>query len=265
MFYYLSKTMWLLIQPVGLICLIFAGILLLLLFKRTRIATWLAFLGLCFALVATQTNAGRLLLQPLENRFARPDTPPASDEIAGIVVLGGAFDGYVTRIRGGFELGASGDRMVEALRLARLYPDKPVIVSGGEASLIGQTEGDASIASRFFASFGIPSDRVVLEDKSLNTHENAVLSKAVMERYGEGDWLLVTSAFHMPRSIGAFRVQGIEPVPWPVDYKTAGTESFAVGRDDPTEALVETNLAIREWIGLAVYAATGRISDYFPR
>lgn len=265
MFYYLSKTLWLLIQPVGLICLIFAGILLLLLLKRIRIAAWLAFLGLCFALVATQTNAGRLLLQPLENRFARPDTPPASDEIAGIVVLGGAFDGYVTRIRGGFELGASGDRMVEALRLARLYPDKPVIVSGGEASLIGLTEGDASIASRFFSSFGIPANRVVLEDKSLNTHENAVLSKAVMERYGEGDWLLVTSAFHMPRSIGAFRVQGIEPVPWPVDYKTAGTESFAVGRDDPTEALVETNLAIREWIGLAVYAATGRISDFFPR
>ena len=264
MFYYLSKTLWLLIQPVGLICLIFAGILLFLLLKRIRVAVWLAVLGLCFGLVATQSNAGRLLLQPLENRFSRPESPPAPDKVAGIVVLGGAFDGYVTRVRGGFELGASGDRMVEALRLARLYPDKPVIVSGGEASLIGLTEGDAPIASRFFTTFGIAADRIVLEDKSLNTHENAVLSKAVMERYGEGDWLLVTSAFHMPRSVGAFRMQGIEPVPWPVDYKTAGTESFSVGRDDPTEALVETNLAMREWIGLAVYAATGRISEFFP-
>ena len=264
MFFFLSKIAWLVIQPVGLLVLCFAAILLASFFRGRMVLRLLAFLGLIFVLGAAQTNVGRLMLQPLENRFARPSEIPPQDEVAGIIVLGGGFDGYVTERRGGFELGESGDRFVETLRLARALPDVPVVISGGEASLIRTTEGDASIAVRFFAEFGIEESRLVMESRSLNTHENAALTKAIIADLPEGNWLLVTSAFHMPRSVGAFREQGIGVIPWPADYRTSGTDGFAFGRDDPMSAMSEVSLAMREWIGLAVYAATGRIGSVFP-
>ena len=264
MFYYLSKIAWLVIQPVGLLTLSFASILLVSFFRARKLVRLLAFVGLLFVLGAAQTNVGRLMLQPLENRFARPGEIPPPDRVAGIIVLGGGFDGYVTQRRGGFELGGSGDRFVETLRLAKALPDVPVVISGGEASLIRTTEGDASIAVRFFTEFGIDENRLILESRSLNTHENAALTKTVIAGLPKGDWLLVTSAFHMPRSVGAFREQGIGVIPWPADYRTSGTDGFAIGRDDPMEAMSEVSLAIREWIGLAVYAATGRIGAFFP-
>ena len=153
MFYYLSKIAWLGIQPVGLLTLCFASILLVSFLRSRKLLRLLAFLGLLFVLGAAQTNVGRLMLQPLENRFARPGEIPPPGRVAGIIVLGGGFDGYVTQRRGGFELGESGDRFVETLRLAKALPDVPVVISGGEASLIRTTEGDASIAVRFFTEF----------------------------------------------------------------------------------------------------------------
>lgn len=265
MFFVLSKTAWLLIQPIGLLVLGLSGILLASVLQARRLVRLLAFLSLLLLVVSSQTNAGRLLLQPLENRFVRPAELPPAVGLAGVIVLGGGFDGHVTRERGGFELGESGDRFVEALRLARAMPDAPVVVSGGEASLIGKTEGDAPVAVRFFEAFDVGADRLVLEDKSLNTHENAVLTKEAIAGMPEGRWLLITSAFHMPRAVGAFRKQGVDVIAWPVDFRTSGKESFSIGRDDPLAALAELSLGMREWVGLIVYAATGRITGAFPR
>jgi uncharacterized SAM-binding protein YcdF (DUF218 family) len=261
MFFLISKIGWLLIQPIGLITLCFAAILAVSLMKRRTLLRVIALAGLALTLLGGQTNIGRLLLQPLENRFTRPIPPPDAAGIAGIIVLGGGFDGHVTRMRGGFELGESGDRFTEAVRLARINSDVPVIVSGGEASLIGKTEGDASIAERFFAAFGIDPHRLILEAKSLNTHENAMFTKRNLPADRSGEWLLITSAFHMPRSMGAFRKAGLDVVPWPVDFRTTGEERFAIGRDDPIQAFAELSLAMREWVGLFVYTQTGRISS----
>lgn len=263
MFFYISKIAWLLIQPAGLLALCLVAIVLVTR-RRSRAGAVLSVLALLLLLSAGQTNLGRLALQPLENRFSRPATPPPAEAVAGIIVLGGGFDGHVTRTRGGFELGEAGDRFVEALRLARLYPDAPVVVTGGEASLIGRTEGDAPIATRFFSAFGIAPGRVVLESRSLNTYENATLTKPLLPA-SPGRWLLVTSAFHMPRAMGVFRKQDIPVIAWPVDYRTSGEETFRLGRDDPAEAFAELSLAMREWTGLVAYAATGRTSALFPR
>lgn len=265
MFFVLSKVAWLLIQPVGLLILGLTGILLASALQALQAVRFLAFLSLLLIVVSSQTNAGRLLLQPLENRFIRPAGLPPADSLAGIIVLGGGFDGHVTRQRGGFELGESGDRFVEALRLARALPKVPLIVSGGEASLIGKTEGDAPVAARFFEAFDVAADRLVLEDRSLNTYENAVLTKAAIAGMPEGRWLLITSAFHMPRAVGAFREQNVDVIAWPVDFRTSGKENFSIGRDDPLAAVSEVSLGMREWTGLIVYAATGRIADAFPR
>ncbi|GAB4354380.1 MAG: YdcF family protein [Oricola sp.] len=262
MFFILSKIGWLLIQPLGLLAAALAVLFLLALRRKAGFSAVLAGVSLAGLLAASQTNAGRLLLQPLENRYARPASSPAPDDVAGIIVLGGGFDGFVTVARGGFELGDSGDRFVEAVRLARLYPQVPVVVSGGEAALIGHAEGDASIAPRFFEALGIDASRLILEDRSLNTYQNAVLTRAVLPNDAKGKWLLVTSAFHMPRSVGAFRKQGVPIIPWPVDYRTSGRETLSFGRNNPAAAMGEFSDALREWLGLLVYRMTGRIDGW---
>lgn len=259
MFFSVSKVGWLLIQPIGILVLCFVAIFALTFVRPRWPARAFAAFGLASILVAAQTNAGRLLLQPLENRFARDVADPSPGQVAGIIVLGGGFDGHVTKSRGAFELGESGDRFVAAVLLAVKLPKLPIIVSGGEASLIGATEGDAAIAVRFFEAFGINPERLILESRSKNTHENALYTKAMLPDANGKPWLLVTSAFHMPRAVGAFRRQGVDVTPWPVDFRTTGQETFAFGRDDPIQALSELNLAMREWIGIAVYSRTGRI------
>ena len=260
LFFAISKIGWLIVQPIGLVALCLFAAALLSLAGRRVLAGMVALAGLMIVLTGAQTNLGRLALQPLENRFARPvELPPASD-VAGIIVLGGGFDGHVTLSRGGFELGESGDRFVEAVRLAVHYKDAPVVISGGDASLIGRTEGDAPVAVRLFAAFGIDESRLILESRSLNTHENALYSRQVLPTGRDGEWILVTSAFHMPRSVGVFAGQGVAVLPWPVDFRTGGAERLAIGRDDPVKAFAELSLAIREWMGLMVYRWTGRMA-----
>lgn len=259
MFYIISKVGWLVAQPLGLLTIALAVLLVLSVWRGALLSALISGLSLFSLLLAAQTNSGRLLLQPLENRYARPDTMPQPNEIAGVIVLGGGFDGFVTVARGGFELGDSGDRFVEAVRLARYYPRIPIVVSGGDAALIGNAEGDAAIAPRFFSALGVDTDRLILEDRSLNTYENAAFTKAILPNGTGATWLLVTSAYHMPRSVGAFRKQGVPIIPWPVDYRTAGEEKFSLGRNNPAAAMGELSDALREWLGLAVYRATGRI------
>ncbi|MCI5077008.1 YdcF family protein [Oricola sp.] len=263
-FFIVSKVAWLVIQPVGLLTLGLLLILLAALFKAHRTVRRLVVLEVLFLLVATQTNAGRLLIQRLENAIPRPAEVPAVEEVAGIIVLGGGFNGFVTRGRGGYELNEAGDRFVEALRLAETLPEVPLVITGGDASLIGQGEGDTTVARRFYAAFGVDPQRLVLEDRSRNTYENAVFTKAAIADLPPGKWLLVTSAFHMPRSVGIFRKQAIDIIPWPADYRTAGDEGFEIGRNDPAEGLMELSLALREWIGIVVYSATGRAEGVLP-
>ena len=103
-----------------------------------------------------------------------------------------------------------------------------------------------------------------MERRSRNTQENADFSKAlVMPKDGER-WLLVTSAFHMPRSVGLFRKAGFAVEPYPVDWRIGGRADLMAFSNVAVEGLARTDLAIREWIGLLAYRATGRIDELLP-
>jgi hypothetical protein len=134
---------------------------------------------------------------------------------------------------------------------------------GGMAVLMDGGEPEAETAQRFFLGLGIPQDRLVLENRARNTEENAEFSKSLLAGI-EGPKLLVTSAFHMPRSMGLFRKAGIEVLPWPTDYRSSGVEGFGVDVTNPVDNLMTTTTAIREWVGLAVYHWTGKIDEMFP-
>ena len=262
MFFYLSKLFWILVQPLNLIgILVLLGIVLGLLRLR-RLGLLFSFAGLAVLALGAWTSLGALLLHPLEDRFSRPD--PAPTQVAGIVVLGGGFEGAVNLARGGYELNASGDRFVEAAVLARRYPSARVVVTGGTGSLVLEGEGDADTAPRLLEALGVARERLVLENRSRNTHENALFTRELVVPQPGETWLLVTSAFHMPRSVGLFRKAGFDVVPWPSDYQTSGTETFGLAEDNVMDSLRNLSLAIREWIGLLAYRLTGRIDEILP-
>jgi uncharacterized SAM-binding protein YcdF (DUF218 family) len=262
MFIMLSKIGWFLAQPVTLLLiLMLLALLMLLLGWRRRAFAALLIASLFLALCAF-TTFGYLLIGPLEARFTRPAEMPAA--VDGIIVLGGGMDADVNNVRGGYELNRSGDRFTEALRLALLYPDARIAISGGTGVLVVGTDSEADAGARFFLDFGIPANRLILENEARNTEENAQFLKETVQAAPGETWLLVTSAFHMPRSVGLFRKAGFDVVPWPADYLSTGAEGVAIKLDQPAENLSVSTMALREWMGLLVYWLTGRIDAFVP-
>jgi uncharacterized SAM-binding protein YcdF (DUF218 family) len=150
------------------------------------------------------------------------------------------------------------------MRLAEKYPQARILVSGGDGSITQEYLGDAVVSERMFSAFGIPRDRLVEEKDSRTTFENAINTKQLLDRNGMSNCLLITSGFHMPRSIGIFRKLGIEVVPWVVDYNTTGKEYLRLDFTQPSLNVQLLSTAVREWIGMVAYYAIGRTSALYP-
>lgn len=261
MFPVLTRIFWLLVQPLSLIMLCLLLAFLLGFRARRGWSRFFLIVGGLMLFATSFTTLGYVLIAPLENRFVRPTEPPRID---GILVLGGAMDGEVNSVRGGWELNRSGDRYVEALRLALAHPEAKILVAAGPAALALEQEREAFAAQRMFTSFGVAPERIILDDNSRNTEENAQFAKELAGVTDGQTWLLVTSAFHMPRSVGLFRMADFPVVPWPADYLASGAEGWRVKPDQPPENIAVATIALREWIGLAGYMLTGKIADWFP-
>lgn len=247
-------------QPLSLVVLLLLAGLALSWLKRRWIARILVGSALLLLFLCCFTTFGYVLITPLEQRFERPAEPA---QIAGIVVLGGGMDGEVNSVRGGYELNRSGDRYVEALRLALRYPDARIVIAGGPAALV-QQEPEALAGKRFFEAFGIAPERILMDDQSRNTEENAQFAKQLAGATEGQTWLLVTSAFHMPRAVGLFRKADFRVIPWPADYLASGAEGLRIKPDQSTENVSVSSLALREWTGLLGYYLTGRIDEVLP-
>lgn len=204
---------------------------------------------------------GEWLGAPLENRFPRPDEPAHVD---GIVLLGGSQNARLSALRGAPSLTGSAERIFEFMALARRHPEARLVFTGGSGSLLHQQYKEADVMRELFRELGFDDSRVLYEGESRNTAENAVLSKELSRPGDDETWLLVTSAMHMPRAVGAFRKAGWRITPWPVDYNTTG-EAMIDPQRSVAKAFVALNAPLREWVGLTAYALTGKSDAWFPR
>lgn len=261
MFPIFTRIFWTIAQPVSLVALLLVLGLLLMALKRRRLAAASITVATLILALCSFTSFAYVAIAPLENRFVRPPEP---DRIDGIVVLGGGMDIGVNRARSNWELNRSGDRFVETLRLALRHPEARILIAGGGPALLARQESEAEAGARFFTDFGIARERLIIEGESRNTEENAVNAKALAGAEPGETWLLVTSAFHMPRSVGLFRRAEFTVVPWPADYLAAGNEGLGLKLDEIAENLATSNTALREWVGLAGYWLTGRIDEPLP-
>jgi uncharacterized SAM-binding protein YcdF (DUF218 family) len=263
MFFYLSKILWALVAPVNLLLLILLAGVVLLFTRFARAGRGFVVAALAGFFIVGVLPTGALMLRVLEDRFPPPpDDMPAP---AGIIVLGGGVNEVITRFRGPQELTGAGDRMTEAAMLARRFPEARLVFTGGSAALLGSPYREAHVARQFFQNLGIPASQLVFEDKSRNTFENAAFTRDLVKPEPGQTWLLVTSASHMPRSVGIFRKAGFDVTPYPVDYQTIGVpgELFVLS-SDVLGALGRTDRAVRECIGLIAYWWTGRTDALFP-
>lgn len=258
----LSKLFWLVVQPSNLLFALLAlGTLGLLLRPYGVGPRRLLLLASLLLLLAGFVPFGRWLHLPLEERFPPPTALP--DRVDGIVVLGGALRPMLSSDRGQPALNEHAERMTEAVRLARLQPGARLLFTGGSGALLPGRLTEADVARDFLSGLGLEGERVLYESRSRNTAENAAFAfRLAAPREGE-IWLLVTSARHMPRSVGAFRAVGWRVVPWPVDYES-GRDEAAGWSFAPLANLRLLDAAIYEWTGLFAYRLLGRSEDFFP-
>jgi uncharacterized SAM-binding protein YcdF (DUF218 family) len=258
--YVLSKLLWLPLRP-GTFALLLALAGLALVWRGRRWGRWPILAGLGFYLVLMLLPLHAWVQRPLEDRFPRPATAPA--RVDGIIVLGGAVEQILTEARGIPALNGAAERMTEAVVLMRRYPMARLVFTGGQGSLVRGGLTEADVARALWADMGVPPERMAFEDAARNTHENAVLTHALAQPRPGETWLLITSASHMPRSVGVFRRAGWTVVPWPVNYRTGAASITWLDTSFP-ERLREFEWGSREWVGLVAYWLMGRTDAILP-
>jgi len=264
MFFVLSKALVTLLMPVNF--LIELGLLgvVLLFTRRAKLGRDLMVVSGLMAAFCGFTPIGNLLLYPLESRF--PPWDDAHGAHDGILVLGGDIDvGAYAAHNNAVGFSGSGARIVSAAMLAHRYPKARILYAGGSPNLVSDdTLKEADYAVRVFENLGIASERLIIERQSRNTFENAEFSKKLVDPKPGEQWLLVTSAFHMPRAMGIFRKLRFAVEPCPVDWRLEGRKSLTHFPTQAEEGLGYVNLAVREWLGLIAYRLTGRTDELFP-
>ena len=232
--------------------------------RRARFGRALALAAILALIAAAMLPLGALMIAPLENRF--PDPPANMSPPTGIIVLGGAIDDATSAARGQTIFDEGGARITKAVILAKRYPQARVVYTGGSASLIPSTSSTEALrAKNLMAAMGVEPGRIAIEEKSRNTEENARFTAAIVHPDPSQRWVIVTSAFHMPRAMGVFEKAGFHAIAYPVAFYTLGRWHDDLRLIfDPVRNLRVFELAIHEWIGLAAYWASGRIDRLFP-
>jgi uncharacterized SAM-binding protein YcdF (DUF218 family) len=256
-----GKLVWAVLQPGNLLMLcLLAGVLLFLLSRGRRGKVLVGLSALGFVLLAV-APIGSAMLLALEERFPRPVQLP--ERIDGILLLGGAVDPAPSLSYRETVFNDAVARVLGAIALARRHPEAKLALVSGEGGFfpVGYSEAQATLG--FVTDEGIPPARVILEDKSRSTHENAVYAKEVFRPAPGEIWVLVTSAYHMPRAMGAFTAAGWHVIPYPVDYKIdPGTGLHA--NFSLVDGLSVSSLAGKEWVGLVGYRLMGWTRELFP-
>ena len=262
MFFTRSKNLWFIVDPGNLFIIVLTAGALLLWTSKARLGRGLVSLALLGALSVTVFPVGKTMMGMLENRFKRLE--PMPENISGIIVLGGVFNQFIAKKRGSAAPNFAPGRFAEFVRLAKLYPDARLVFTGGSGSLSRPDVKEADFAGPLLKSWGLDIARVIFENRSRNTFENANYSKALMQPKPGEKWILITSAFHMPRAIGVFRRAGWNVLPAPVEYLTAGDESLWPPQFKFRRGINTFSHAIHEWLGLSFYWLTGRTDTLIP-
>lgn len=261
MFFELSKIFWTLVQPLNALCLL-AVMGFLWRFFWPRAGQRMMNIALAMILLFGILPIGPLALAWMERQYPAPAALP--EKIDGIIVLGGGFNSYLTKTTGHIVANDNVDRFFCFVDLSRQYPGAKLVFSGGQGDILNRDAMESQDARLFFKMTGMNEGAVLYETRSRNTYENALYTKELVKpREGE-NWVLVTSAFHMPRSVGVFEQLKWKVIPYPCDPKTDGTYDLTNSLPSVGGNFSSLNLVAKEIIGLIVYNLTGKSAFILP-
>jgi len=190
---------------------------------------------------------GNSLIRGLENKYS----PPASIDGDVIVMLGGGSTLDTPNVAGkGHLTGYSANRL---LTCAQLYNKLkvPIIISGGKVD--GITGADSEVGKEILLQLGVPNDKIIAEGNSLNTTQNARYTKELIDKSRYNRIIVVTSAFHMKRSVKQFEKVGVKVIPYPTDYQTNLSPRVELYQFIPAaEAMEKVSLSVKEYIGILI-------------
>ena len=166
-------------------------------------------------------------------------------------------------MRGQVSLTDSAERLTSFVSLARKYSDGKFVYAGGQGAITGQEFKSATTARLFFEQMGLDTSRVIFDSQSRNTQENVENALQLVQPEKVEKWVLITSAWHMPRSVGIFRKLNWQVIPYPVDFKTTG--KFEMKINLPRFSTIGSISKVAyEWTGLFYYWLMGRTAELFP-
>ena len=256
-----TDTLWALLTPGNLVVLLFFTGFAALSLRRYTFGRRLVGFALLLALLPALLPVTDLLAQPLETRVFAPN--PLPESIDGIVVLGGSVDWQTSRAWGQLNTNSAGERMMAGAALAERYPDAALILTGLVSKYIPEEFQAVPTAKTFFAGSAFEGRKIHYLYQARSTYEEASLSLARAQPQRGETWLLVTSAWHMPRALETFKTQGWTLVPYPVDYQSKGRIGF-----DPSLDVIgrieDLNKIAREWGALIIYRVLGRTQELLP-
>lgn len=255
----ISKLLWLIAEPANALILLLVGGVALVVSRQERWGRWLVLAAAAGMLLITLLPLPQWLAEPLEDCYPRPKLPAHVD---GILVLGGGLDPGMLYWRGVTAHEWTEARVIEGVALALRFPNATLVFSGGLGSPRGKGS-EARVASHIFDELGVPEHRVVLEEKSRNTWENFLFTRRLVHPKANETWILVTSAFHMPRAMGIAQHIHWKMIPWPAAYISTG---HGWGEFDPrySNKIMPLEAVIHEWLGLIAYRIEGRTDSLLP-
>ena len=261
LFFYISKLIWLLVSPDSLFLILILTTLILLYIGKQQLAKILLTFTSGLLLIIAFFPVGEWLLYPLESRFQTNPTLPK--KIEGIIVLSGAEDTARSSLWNQVELGSAAERDLMFISLARQYPKAKLVFTGGTGSLTQQEYKAADVAKKLFQQQGLDVNKIIFERGSRNTYENVIFSKKIIKPIQNKNWILITTSWHMPRSVGIFCKSEWPVIPFPVDHSTKKGDLFRIDFD-VLENLSSLKTAIKEWLGLFAYYLSGKTTSLLP-
>nr|WP_279306686.1 YdcF family protein [Microvirga solisilvae] len=202
------------------------------------------------------------VLLPLEQRF--PAFVDDGKPVDGIILLGGSVEAADSSERGVLVSNEASERVFYALELAHRYPNARILITGGGGTVFSDGSAEAPIIADYLKRVGVDPARIVIEDRSRTTSENGQFSRELVKPQEGERWLLITSAWHMPRAMAVFKKAGFPVTAHPVDFRTNVGFANQRPRAFVSEGLRRLDVSMKEWVGVVGYYLTGRTDELLP-
>ena len=260
MSFYLSKILWLILNPFN----IFIFITLLSIFfysiKLRKLSLIIFLINFVFIALISFLPIGSYLIYTIEKEYHSNIKPP--ENVDGILILGGATIPQLYNEYNQISLNGSSERLVESVFIIKKFDKAKVIFSGG-SGLVNRPDLDhAKVAKSFYKKIGIETNQIIFEDKSRNTYENIIYSKKIANPKKNENWLLITSASHMKRALLIADKNNWKLIPYAVDFKNIKNFKL-IPNLELLKNLNSFQQASHEWLGLISYYLMGRTAKVF--